>query len=90
MAIVINVIICLRDIDLFEGEVELMLHKGFAVFVFDLLKYGHFLLGLAYIYSRIQSDRQYLLERYKKLEGKPIPKNWIVRTLLLLKLVWHS
>jgi hypothetical protein len=67
-----------------------MLHKGFAVGLFVMLKYAHFLLGLAYVVSRIINDRQYLLESYKKTHKKELPENKFMETLLLMKLVYRT
>jgi|JI6StandDraft_1071083.scaffolds.fasta_scaffold10676_7 hypothetical protein len=90
VAILINIIICLRDVLVFDGEVDLLLHRGFAVGLFDLLKYAHFVLGLAYVVVRIKNDRLYLLERYKKTKKCELPQNKLVELGLLMKLVYRA
>lgn len=90
MAILINIIICLRDVFVIDGEVELLLHRGFAVGFFDALKYTHFLLGVAYVATRIRNDRLFLLKRYEKIEKRALPRSKLLELALLMKLVWKT
>lgn len=87
VAILINIIISLQNIDIFEDGVEMGAKDSWSLFI---LKIVHFNIILVYVFKIVASEKAYLFDEYCAKEKKPMPSNIIMRMYLLIKLVYHS